>query len=139
MEDAGRPVVYPTLRQVCDVNRRMVEEFGGFFVPPDNLHNHDALEYVLEAIGASVHGQPLHDTLKEKAAALAHQIISRHVFHDGNKRTGVFVAWEFLRANGVKLDLDRSVVELTVALATGNAAREELLQWLHAHQESQAP
>jgi hypothetical protein len=37
MEEAGREIAYPTVEQIREVNRRKVEEFGGFFAPPDNL------------------------------------------------------------------------------------------------------
>ena len=135
MEDAGGKVIYPTARQVCEVNRRMVEEFGGLFVPPDNLLNLPALEYILDAVRFPIYNLNIHPTLKEKAAAIAHRIISRHVFQDGNKRTACHIAWEFLRSNGVRLHLDPSVVELAVAIANGAAGEGELLEWLRQHQE----
>jgi death-on-curing protein len=138
MEGYGKEIAYPTIEQICEVNRRMVkeEEFGGLFVEPDNLLNLDALEYILDTIQFSMHGINIYPTLKEKAAAVAHHIISRHVFHDGNKRTGTHIAWEFLRANGREVFLDESIVELTVAIAKNEASRGILLQWLHEHQVS---
>ena len=112
------------------------EEFGGLFVEPDNLLNLNALEYILDAIQFSMHGIIIYPTLKEKAAAIAHHIISKHVFHDGNKRTGTHIAWAFLRANGTEVFLDESIIELTVAIAKSEASHEALLQWLHEHQVS---
>jgi len=113
----------------------MVEGFGGLFIPPNNLLNLDALEYILDAVSSSLFG--MYSTLKEKAAALAYHIISRYVFNDGNKRTGSHIALEFLRANGIDIFLDESIAELTVAVAKNEATQEELLQWLHQHQTSQ--
>lgn len=136
MEDFSREIVYPTVEQICEVNRRMIEEFAGFFVPPDNLKNVDALEYVLTAVTSSVHGHILYPTLKEKAAALAHQIISRHVFQDGNKRTAIHVAWEFLHSNRTKVLLEPTIIDLAEAIARGDAAYDELLEWLYDHQET---
>ena len=135
MEDAGGKVVYPTARQVCEVNRRMVEEFGGSFVPPNNVRNLDALEYILGAVRFSIFSRIMYASLKEKAAAIAHHIISRHIFHDGNKRTAIHIAWEFLRSNGIRISLEPTIVELSVAIATGDAGQEEVLQWLHSHQQ----
>jgi len=134
MEDSGGEIVYPTMEQICEVNRRMIEEFGGLFIPPNNLLNLDALGYVLDAIQFSLYRITIYPTLKEKAAALAHHIISRHVFNDGNKRTATHIAWEFLRANGIGVFLDESIVELTVAVAKKEATQEDILQWLHQHQ-----
>jgi death-on-curing protein len=136
MENSGQEIAYPTIEQICEVNRRMIEEeeFGGSFLEPDNLNNLNALEYILDAIQFSMYGITFYPTLKEKAAAIAHHIIARHVFHDGNKRTGAHIAWEFLRANGREVFLDQSIVELTIAIAKSEASQEVLLQWLHEHQ-----
>ncbi len=135
MEDSGREIAYPTVEQVCEVNRRMVEEFGGSFVPPDNVRNLDALEYILGAVRFSIFGRSMYASLKEKAAAIAYPIISRHIFHDGNKRTAVHIAREFLHSNGIRISLEPTIVELSVAIATGDAGQEEVLQWLHSHQQ----
>jgi len=135
MEDSSKEIVYPTVEQICEVNRRMIEEFDGLFIPPDNLHNLGALEYVLDAVKSPVYGYSMYPSLKEKANAIAYHIISRHVFHDGNKRAAVHIAWEFLRSNGIPLFLDSSIVELTVAISAGESSYEELLRWLHEHQQ----
>ena len=134
MGDPGREIVYPTIDQICEVNRRMVEESGGLFLPPQNLNNLNALEYILVAIEFTIYRREIYPNLKEKAAAIAHQIISRHVFIDGNKRTGFHIAWEFLQANGIRLFLDLTLVDLAETVASGNAGYDEVLQWLHSHQ-----
>lgn len=134
MENPGAEIAYPTAEQICEVNRRMIGVFGGGFVPPVNLRNPDALEYALDAISASIYGSEIYGTLKEKAAALAYYIISRHVFFDGNKRTAAHVAWAFLRSNGIRLFLDQSIIELTESAAGGDANYNDFLEWLHNHQ-----
>lgn len=136
MEDSGKEIAYPTAGLICEVNRRMIEdeEFGGLFIEPHNLANPNALQYIVDAVQFSIYDLNLYPTLKEKAAAIAYHIISRHIFHDGNKRTGAHMAWEFLRANGKEILLDESIVELTVAIARSEASQQVLLQWLHEHQ-----
>lgn len=132
MENFGREIAYPTVEQICEINRRMIEEFGGLFIPPNNLLNLDALVYILDAVKSPFSGA--YPALKEKASAIACHIISRHVFHDGNKRTGSHITWEFLRANGINLFLNLSIVELTIAIAKNEAMQDQLLEWLHEHQ-----
>lgn len=137
MEDpSGQVVIYPTIEQICQVNRRMIQEFGGVFVPPHNLLNRNTLEYVLAAVRYPVAGLGLYlyPTLKERASAIASRIISGHVFMDGNKRTAIHVAWMFLRSNGIPLFLDLTIVDLAVAIAEGEASHDDLLKWLHEHQ-----
>ena len=135
MEEFGNEVVYPTLKQICQVNRQMIDKFGGLFIPPYNLANTNALEYILQIVTLSAFGQFTYSTLEEKATALAYHIITRHVFMDGNKRTGVYVAWEFLNSNGVPLVLDSTIEDLSIAIADGKATQDELLQWIinHSH------
>jgi death on curing protein len=135
MEGFGRQVVYPTIEQICDVNRRMITAFGGTFLPPQNLRNGASLEHTLTLIAHPVFGQIPYPSLHEKAAILMHHMITGHVFFDGNKRTAVHMAWEFLRSNHVAVFLDRTVADLAVQVATGGATHQDVLAWLHDHQE----
>jgi death-on-curing protein len=112
----------------------MIEAVGGSFTPPDNGRNRRSLEYILDAIRFRIYDRELFPTLKEKAAALAYEIISAHVFIDGCKRTGVWIAYEFLVANAVPIVYDRTVEDIAVDMARGTAGREDFLHWLHSHQ-----
>lgn len=134
MEEPRAAIAYPTIDQIIEVNRRMIQEFGGSFSPPTNLINRNSLEYILEAISRPVFGRHLFLSLKDKAAALAFEIIAAHVFIDGNKRTATHTAWEFLRSNQIGVYLDHSVEDIAVAVASRTASRDDLLSWLHSHQ-----
>jgi death-on-curing protein len=104
-----------TVADIVTVNRSMITRFGGFYVEADqNLGNPGALEYVFEAIQGSLFGQDLYPTLIEKAAVLCWKIIRNHVFHDGNKRTGMEVCRLFLDLNGYDMRIDRVVVGAVV-------------------------
>ena len=70
----------------------------------------------------------------EKAAALGECIIARHVFWDGNKRTGIYATWLFLATNGITINLDASVEDLAVDIASGEAGFDDFVDWLHQHQ-----
>ncbi len=139
MERFGSALVYPTIEQICDVNHRMIDEFGGTFLPPDNLHNPGSLEHVLTLVACPVFGQDLYPNLKEKAAVITHHMITGHIFRDGNKRTAIHTAWEFMRSNGVSVFLDATVTDIAVSIATGEANHSDLFQWFHAHQTDSAP
>lgn len=134
MEEFGREIAFPSLNQVIDVNRRMIESSGGSFTHPNNLRNRDSLEYILHAIKFTIFDFDLFRSIKQKASALAYEIISSHVFIDGNKRTAIHIAWEFLKSNHIPVYLDDSVEELAVQIALGGASRKDLLIWLHNHQ-----
>jgi len=132
MEEFGAEIAYPTIELICEINRRMILESDGLFVPPDNLLNRGSLEYILYTIEF-----PFYDTYttpKEKAAGIAYYIITRHVFHDGNKRTAIQTAREFLIQNNFKLFLDTSIEDLALEIAQNRATEDQLLRWLHEHQ-----
>lgn len=133
MEETGRSLAYPTFRQVVRINRRMIQTFGGSFFPPDNLLNEDSLHYILDAIRFSPFGVIRYPTLFNKASALAFNIITRHVFYDGNKRTGISVALAFLHANGIDVRVDESIIDLAVRVAAHAATEEEVTKWFHNH------
>lgn len=135
MEISSSEVAFPTLEQVCEVNRTMIDKFGGIFYEPDNLLNRNSLEYILTAIEFPIAEMQLYSTVKEKAAALAHTIVARHIFNDGNKRTGALITWQFLNSNQKPVFIDNTVEELLLDMAEGKAGYEEMLDWLHNHQE----
>ena len=134
MEGVSGEVVVPTIDQICGVNRRMIESFGGRFLPPTNFQKQGSLESILAMVSSPLLAEDPYPTLKEKACAIAYQIITRHVFVDGNHRTAMHMAWEFLQGNGVGVTLEPSINDLPVAIANGEAGYGELLRWLHDHQ-----
>ena len=74
------------------------------------------------------YGSPTH---AEMAASYAAGIILNHPFLDGNKRTGFMVAAVFLEVNGYTLTAsEESVVENTVALASGKLKEPAYAAWL---------
>lgn len=134
MDKPSSEIAYPTIEQIIDANRRLTKETGGIFLEPNNLRNESSLQYILSAISESVYGVELYPTIKEKATALACNIITSHVFNDGNKRTAIFIATLFLKSNHININLDKTVEELAVDIASNEADNKDLLDWLHRHQ-----
>jgi len=104
-------------------------------VSPQNLFNPGSLNFILDDVIDPDLDVLNHHALKEIAAKISHQIISHHVFNDGNKRTGGHIAFEFLRANRVPAFFDSSIIELTLSIARGDASIDDLYNWLLNHQE----
>lgn len=70
-------------------------------------------------------------TLPEMAASYAAGIVLNHPFLDGNKRTGFLVAATFLELNGREFTAtEESVVEMTLALASGKVKQVAYAEWL---------
>ena len=70
-------------------------------------------------------------TLTEMAASYAAGIILNHPFLDGNKRTGFMLAATFLEVNGMEFTAtEESVIEQTLALASGKLKQAAYTKWL---------
>jgi len=120
-----------TVPDVVEINRRMISHFGGiFFEGDDNLANRGSLEYVLEEIHGSLYGQELYPDLFQKAGLIAWRIIVGHVFHDGNKRTGMEACRLFLELNGLVLQMDMEIVDIALKVATRKIEIEGFIDWL---------
>jgi len=69
--------------------------------------------------------------LAELAASYAAGIIRNHPFLDGNKRTGFMLAATFLEINGLEFTAtEESVIEMTLALASGKLKQAGYAEWL---------
>jgi death-on-curing protein len=71
------------------------------------------------------------ESLTQMAASYAAGIVLNHPFLDGNKRTGFMMAATFLELNGWQLTAtEESVVQSTVALASGQLPESDYADWL---------
>jgi death-on-curing protein len=131
MVGTGKALVFLQEDEILEINKRLIEEFGGFYTHRDrNLANPGSLRYILEAIQGSFFGVEPYPTTIEKAAALAWQIITAHVFHDGNKRTGMEACRLFLELNGLAMRVDMEVVEVALRVAQSELEFSGFVRWL---------
>ena len=120
-----------TKSEIAEINRRMILEFGGiFFAADQNLANPGSLEHILEGIQGSFFGYNPYPSLIEKAAAICWRIIVNHVFHDGNKRTGMETCRLFLELNGYAMKIDFEVVDMALRIAKGEIQFSEFVAWI---------
>lgn len=125
---------YLSKRDIKLINKQLTLKFGGLFISAnDNVKNENSLDYLLEAVKGSVFGQDLYKTVFEKAAAYMVLVIKNHIFHDGNKRTGVESAFLLLEKNGFSIrdDLDPGeIVDVAVNVAKSKLQVSEICSWL---------
>ena len=70
---------------------------------------------------SSAFGEDAYPTLKLKAAALMHSIVTNHALVDGNKRLGWLATLVFLDTNGETVELgDDDAFQLVLAVAEGS-------------------
>ena len=96
-----------------------------------NLRDINLLDSALESAFQTFDGQELYPTKEEKAARIAHSLISNHAFVDGNKRIGMYVLLSFLETNGIKIHpTNEEVVCVGLATASGEMKYEDILAWI---------
>ena len=121
---------YPTLKQVLELHRRVVQRSGG----SAGVRDMGMVESALAQPAMSFGGQELHPSLEQKAAALGFSLINNHPFVDGNKRIGHAAMELLLMLNGYEISAPVDEQEqFILRIAASEASREELVEWLRAH------
>ena len=70
-------------------------------------------------------------SLAQLAAAYAFGIVRNHPFVDGNKRTGLIVAFTFLELNGTEISAPAESTYLAFFhLGAGKLSEDDLARWL---------
>ena len=137
MGETGQNLVFPTKEDIAALNRSHILQTGGFLEGAGKFHNESSLEWVLEAIQYPLFGSQPYPTISEKAGILGWVIIHNHVFHDGNKRTGMITVMAFLEINGFYLHAgDEEILEVAVRVANPsptNYSKEKFIQWVKNH------
>ena len=117
---------------------RVAEERVGSY----QLLNKNQLHYLVEIVGEKLGDSELFPTLTKKAAVYAYNIITRHIFLDGNKRIGLISALWFLVLNGraSRLNIDDSIIELGINIADGTITdldiiAKHLQSWIQRQME----
>lgn len=93
-------VVEITKQEIIDLNKKIVEEFGGTV----GISNESNLDFILAKVRNA-------KDIFRKAAELMYGINIGHVFLDANKRTAFEAARIFLLANGIRLVVNAEVGE----------------------------
>lgn len=124
-----------TFADIVAINKAAIQDSGGNWNGPQNLLNSGPLSYILEAVRSFSFGVDRYPTIIDKAAAIGYHIITRHIFHDGNKRTGIQSCVIFLELNGLEMQLDPEdeVEQMALAVASGNNAvtEQEFAAWVN--------
>ncbi|HCN83892.1 MAG TPA: hypothetical protein DIT07_09780 [Sphingobacteriaceae bacterium] len=119
--------------EVLFLNKNMISKFGGNFVTPHNLLHESSLDYLVEIVNADLFGEPMYPEIYHKAGVYLFNIISNHIFTDGNKRTGLDACLLFLEFNGYQLNEKVSneiLTDFIVSIASGEQTLETVQNWL---------
>ncbi len=118
-----RETLYLTIAEVLEMQRHLINEFGG-------LHGVRDAGLLASAVLRPQTGY--YDDLLHEAAAMMESLANNHAFLDGNKRIAFASADVFLRLNGHALKVD--ALEAHKFITEKIAAREfriaAILHWL---------
>ncbi len=107
-------------QEVSNIQRRLIEEFGG----SHGLQDEGALESALAAAENRAFYENAY--LVICAATYAYHLAQAHAFIDGNKRVAAAVAEIFIEINGAQLEATNDeIVALFLNIAAGEHSRDE--------------
>jgi death-on-curing protein len=125
-----------TLDEVLEIHQQQIERYGGCH----GLRDAGALESAVAMPMTCFEGRYLHVTLPAMAAAYLFHLAQNHPFLDGNKRTGANAAIIFLRLNEWEPTFTEDMlVDVVLAVATGQLGKDELAAFFHRHARSVPP
>lgn len=132
----GSPFKTLIIEDLIEINRRMIEEFGGVYFSEDqNLLFPGSLDHIFDSIQGMVFNVDQYPTIFEKAAGLAWRIIVGHVFHDGNKRTGMEACRLLMEINGYRMKIDMDAVNIALRIAKKEIQFSEFVDWIMERSE----
>ena len=132
MEKTIRNVKYLSFQNIVDINREVLLKTGGFVKYAGMLQNQNSLNYIIGAVKGKIGNKELYPSLIQKAAVYAYNIITRHVFLDGNKRTGMICAFQFLRKNGCTISEsieEDDIVKFACSIAKNEINLNDVILW----------
>ena len=91
---------YLNANQIVFINQEIVSIFG----EPFAIRDFGALFLITETVKKRFNFENKKDSLANKAAFLIWEITDRHMFAEGNKRTGLIAGLTFLKINGFSLN-----------------------------------
>ena len=114
-------MLFPTIKEVLDLHKQTIEEFGG----AHGLRDEAALESAILAAENRAYYE--NASLAICAATYAYHLTQAHAFIDGNKRIAAAVAELFLSINHARLELTNDeIVDLFLGIAASQITRDEI-------------
>ena len=114
-------MIFLRKQEAIDIQRRLIDEFGG----THGLRDEGALQSAL----AAVENRAFYEEtdLAVCAATYAYHLTQAHAFIDGNKRVAAAVAEVFVELNGERLKATNDeIVDLFLGIASGELSRDEV-------------
>ncbi|MEK7536126.1 MAG: type II toxin-antitoxin system death-on-curing family toxin [Patescibacteria group bacterium] len=127
-------IEYLTPEDLLYIHSAIISETGG----SHGLRERDVLVGITISPKQIVFGKEFYPTLFDKAAVYVREIVMRHPFVDGNKRTGITSAFVFLDKNEyIATAKQGSVEKFAVEIAVNHLEIPEIAKWLKKNSRKQ--
>jgi death-on-curing protein len=132
VEETSQVIKYLEFSDLIEIHRRHLSSEGIETSFAGVLHNPNSLGYLIDVVRIGQSQSDPYPTLAQKSAVYAFNIITRHVFVDGNKRTGMTAMFWFLNLNRADLKgvTSKEIVNVALSIAENKMAFDELIQWI---------
>lgn len=127
-------MLYLTEKDIITLNIYVINKYS----PKEQIGVKEptALNMLVNAPKQYVFGQEQYPTIQLKAANLVRNLVKKHVFHNGNKRTAFMALIVFLELNGYKFVVsNKEAVNYMVKLATDDINEDEIALWISAYSQ----
>lgn len=116
---------YFEMEEIVTFHSKMIKKYKGL----RGLREMGLLVSVVNSPQMTFDGKQLYPDVYSKAACYLYNIVKNHPFIDGNKRTGSFVAYLFLKKHRAKTPPIDLYEELVVQVADGKVSMEEVSEF----------
>jgi death-on-curing protein len=118
---ADTDLKYVNKRLCIAINKMCIDITGGTGLTGNNLRDGQGLGFIDNIFHNESFGQQIYPNIYHQAGAYLFYIVKNHLFHDGNKRTGLACAITFLQLNDVLFDPfdEDEVFDFIVSVAGG--------------------
>lgn len=123
---------YLTEKEIITLNVYVIEKYSS--KEPIGVKEPTALNMLVNAPQQYVFGREQYPTIELKAANLVRNLVKKHVFYNGNKRTALMTMIVFLKVNGYQFNVTNDeAVEYMVRIATEDLQEADIEQWITEH------
>ena len=114
-----------TVDEIIFIHDIIIERTGGF----TGIVNYGNLDFTVDQVKAT-------KGVYKKATVLMYQIIYRHPFLDGSKRTGFECAETFLNKNNKIITASKDEIKgFTLKISLGDVGYTEIVKWIKKYTE----
>lgn len=122
----------PGVEAVLAIHRKQIQRYGGRL----GVRSMPALEASIASAFIGFGEEQFYPTVAEKSARLAYEIITRHPFLDGNKRTAMDVMLTFYQSETGRrlMATNEEILKLGYSVATNRTNYEEIVDFIRLHE-----